>query len=371
MQTVINQFVYFAYFQCLFLLFIYAFSPNNRKNINGYLVFLVLLLAIGLTGRIISISELFEENFRFYAFSEFSILMFGSTIYLFTRSSLTGKKFEAMELLHYLPGTIYILIIIFYFMIPSDQVIGERFKSGELNRTITLLVGIGLAFNITYWILSCRLFFVTKKKLRNELSYAIKTRFFSNFLIAIGLCLVSWLIIYLVSTLEHNTLERTARRTIWLSIALIILFITYYGMKEPELFKVGEQVKPRKYQQSKLSIAELDNLKIRLEELMIEKKPYLNRKLVKSELSEMLGISNPEIARLLNERIGMNFFEYINYYRIKEFVALAQSDKAKNLTFFGLAQEAGFNSKTTFNKSFKKLMGTSPKEYFNQSISQL
>ncbi|WP_432264962.1 AraC family transcriptional regulator [Croceitalea rosinachiae] len=31
---------------------------------------------------------------------------------------------------------------------------------------------------------------------------------------------------------------------------------------------------------------------------------------------------------------------------------------------FVLEQEAGFNSKTTFNKSFKNLMGTSPSRYF-------
>nr|WP_298930308.1 helix-turn-helix domain-containing protein [uncultured Allomuricauda sp.] len=365
MQAIINQFVYFAYFQSLFLLFIYLFSPKNRKNINGYLAFLIVLLAVGLTGRIIYISEVFGQNFRFYSFSEFSILMFGSTIYLFTRSSLTGKKFKPADLLHYVPGIIYILVIVFYFMIPSDQVIGERFKSGELFRTITLLVGIGLAFNLTYWVLSCQLFFNTKKKLRNELSYSIKTKFFSNFLIAIGLCLLCWMVIYFISTQGYETIERNARRTIWLSIALIILFIAYYGMREPELFKVSEQVKAKKYQQSKLSITELDNLKIELEKLMIEKKPYLNRKLVKSELSEMLGISNPEIARLLNERIGMNFFEYVNYYRIKEFVELAKSQKVENLTFFGLAQEAGFNSKTTFNKSFKKLMGMPPKDYFH------
>ena len=32
-----------------------------------------------------------------------------------------------------------------------------------------------------------------------------------------------------------------------------------------------------------------------------------------------------------------------------------------------IAQEAGFNSKTTFNKSFKKIMGHSPSEYFSKS----
>lgn len=364
MQTIINQFVYFAYFQSLFLLFIYIFSPKNRKNINGYLAFLIVLLAVGLTGRIIYISGIFGQNFRFYAFSEFSILMFGSTIYLFTRSSLKGKKFNLSDLIHYIPGVLYILIIVIYFMLPSDQIIGERAKSGELFRVITLLVGTGLAFNITYWILSCRLFFQVKKKLRNELSFSIKTRFFSNFLIAIGLCLTCWLVVYFISIFGFDTIERTVRRTIWLSIALIILFITYYGIKEPELFKFGKQTGNKKYQQSKLSMEDLDNLKVALETLMIEKKPYLNRKLVKSELSEMLGISNPEIARLLNERIGMNFFEYVNYYRIKEFVELAKSQKVENLTFFGLAQEAGFNSKTTFNKSFKKLMGMPPKDYF-------
>jgi len=96
---------------------------------------------------------------------------------------------------------------------------------------------------------------------------------------------------------------------------------------------------------------------------MEEKQPYLNNKLLKAELAKMMGVSNPELARLLNERIGMNFFEYVNYFRIKEFIRLAKSEKGKNMTFFGLAQEAGFNSKTTFNKSFKKLMGLTPKEY--------
>ena len=82
----------------------------------------------------------------------------------------------------------------------------------------------------------------------------------------------------------------------------------------------------------------------------------------------MLGISNPELARLLNERIGMNFFNFVNYYRIKEFIELAKTDKAKGFTFFGLAQEAGFNSKTTFNKAFRSLMGTSPSAYFGKEV---
>ncbi|WP_109436974.1 helix-turn-helix domain-containing protein [Aquimarina sp. AU119] len=364
MQTLLNQLVYFGYFQSIFLLFIYLFSPKNRKNINGYVAFLVVVLMIGLSGRVIYISEVFGKNFRFIAFSEFATLLFGSTIYLFTRSSLLKKRFSYQNLLHYIPGVFYIIFVIFMFMLPTDQEMGLRVKSGELFRTITIFIGIGLLFNITYWAMSLHLFFVFKKELRDELSYTVKTQFFLNFLIAIGICLLCWVIVYFISIFGFEMIERTARETIWLSIALIILFIAYYGMISPDLFKIIPPSIHKKYTQSKLSKKDLDVLKAQLDTLMIEKKPYLNRKLLKAELAEMLGVSSPEIARLLNENVGMNFFEYINYYRIKEFVELAKSEKNQNLTFFGIAQEAGFNSKTTFNKSFKKLMGTSPKEYF-------
>lgn len=71
---------------------------------------------------------------------------------------------------------------------------------------------------------------------------------------------------------------------------------------------------------------------------------------------------------MLNEQVGMNFFEYVNYYRIKAFIELAKTEKAKSMTLFGLAQEVGFNSKTTFTNAFKRLMGTTPSQYFKSNL---
>lgn len=365
MQSFLNQLVYFGYFQSLFLLFIYVFSPKKRKSINKYVAFLVLVLSIGLTGRVLYISGFFGDNYRWVTFSEFSTLLFGATIYLFTRSSLLNKPFSRKELLHYLPAVIYNLGVTIAFIIPSDHILKTRIQSGLQFRITLIFIAIGLAFNITYWIKSLMIFLKFKKDIQNEISYFIKSQFFLNFLIAIGICLLCWFLMFLNWLLDYELFNRVSWQVIWISIALIILFITFYGMKEPDLFKISNIITPKKYVQSKLSHNQLDDLKSQLDHLMIEKKPYLNRKLLKSELAEMLGVSNPEIARLLNERIGMNFFEYVNYYRIKEFIDLAKTDQAKNMTFFGLAQEAGFNSKTTFNKSFKDLMGTTPKEYFS------
>lgn len=368
MQTVLDQLVYFGFFQSLLLLGIYFTSPSKRRHINSYMAFLIFVLFIGLAGKVLYSVEIWGRNFRLIALSEFSALLFGPSVYLFTLSTLKRKAYKYDDLVHYVPGLLYSIFILVYFLIPTDEILGERKQSGELMRVIYACHAVGLAVNISYWALSWKVFRRFCENLKNEFSYSLRTRFMSNFLLLIGICLFIWTALFLISVFGYSMLERNARPYIWIILSLMILFITYYGMVAPQVLRIAPQEKSGKYKQSKLAPSDMDRLKGELNNLMLEKKPYLNRKLLKAELAEMLGVSNPELARLLNENIGMNFFEYVNYYRIKEFVELAKTEKAKQLTFYGLAQEAGFNSKTTFNKSFKKLMGTSPSAYFNQQV---
>lgn len=369
MQSVLNQLVYFGFLQGLFLLCIYLFSPKSRKSSNGYLTFLIIVLMVGLSGRILNATEVFGTNPRFTSVSEFANLLFGSTVYLFVRSSLLNKRFAFKDLIHYVPALIYSTLILLLFIIPSNEAIGDRYKDGGLFVHVATFIGFALIFNIGYWVASYRMFIKFKRQLNNELSYVVNTQFLRNFLLAIGFCLLVWVTFYFISFFGFDLIERQARNFIWTSISVIILFVAYYTIKESELTKVQKLIVEKKYAQSRLSHDDLNRLKTQLDKLMEEKKPYLNRNLMKADLAGMLGVNNPEIARLLNENIGMNFFEYVNYYRIREFLELAKTERAKTLTFFGLAQEAGFNSKTTFNKSFKKITGSSPREYFTYNLS--
>ena len=163
-------------------------------------------------------------------------------------------------------------------MIPTDEVIVSKIKRGELYTVVSILVGIGLTFNCTYWFLSLRQFLRFRNNLKNELSYNLKTQFFLNFLIAIGICLLVWIGMYFISLFGPETIEREARKFIWLGIAFIILFIAYYGMIAPDSPNTIFQ-SFQKYSQSKLSHKDLDVLKTQLEQMMTAKKPYLNTKL--------------------------------------------------------------------------------------------
>ena len=364
MIDISNQLVYFAFLQGLFLLAIFFISHKKRQQINVYLLMLIILLMLGLVAKIGHFAWGWQRQLK--GLSEFSILFFGPTIYLFTQSILSSKRFSNSDLFHYIPGVVYSLVVTFYYILPPTEVIAERIASGELYRVVHILVGLGLTVNITYFVLSVLEFNRLNDSLQAEASYVLNISFVRNFLLAIGICLLIWLSVYLISFGNHTQIEIVSREFIWLAIALIVLFIAYYQMVAPSVFQFHQFSTEVKYAQSKFSTADLDRLKLELEEIMEQKKPYLNARLLKTELAELMNINAPELSRLLNERIGMSFFEYVNYHRIHEFIRLAKSPIIEQKTLLGLAQEAGFNSKSTFNKSFKQIMGRPPSEYLKK-----
>jgi AraC-like DNA-binding protein len=76
------------------------------------------------------------------------------------------------------------------------------------------------------------------------------------------------------------------------------------------------------------------------------------------------------MSKTLNDSFQKNFFDFINTYRTEAFKEKLDDPKFQNYTFLAVAYEAGFNSKTAFNRSFKRVTGQSPSEYL-QSINQI
>lgn len=107
----------------------------------------------------------------------------------------------------------------------------------------------------------------------------------------------------------------------------------------------------------------------KLETLMVQRQPYRNPDLSIAELSEMLKTKSHVLSKLLNEHYNKNFRDFINEYRINEFIRISTSDSNKNFTFLALAYEVGFNSKSTFNLAFKKSKGLSPRDFFKLNYS--
>lgn len=116
-------------------------------------------------------------------------------------------------------------------------------------------------------------------------------------------------------------------------------------------------------QKTGLTPQELHYWKTRLERLMTEQQLYLEPELTLSDLATRLKTNISIVSAVVNTAFGKNFNDYINEQRVQIFQARAKDPKLAHLTLLGIALDCGFNSKTTFNRAFKKHTGTSPTEW--------
>jgi len=150
----------------------------------------------------------------------------------------------------------------------------------------------------------------------------------------------------------------------------LIYWIGYKGMVQPEIFNQtlykGEVISDElinidsttsNVDNNKKDILVFNKIK---EEITI-KKLYTNPNLNLRALAINLDIKEKELSRIINTETS--FYQLINSFRVEEFKKLIQSPKATQLSLLGLANEAGFSSKSTFYSTFKKLEGMTPKQY--------
>ena len=96
------------------------------------------------------------------------------------------------------------------------------------------------------------------------------------------------------------------------------------------------------------------------------KRYYQDPELGLSKLAERLEINPHELSRIINMGFKKNFNDFINEYRVADVARKMQDPAFDHITLLGIAFESGFNSKTTFNRTFKQITGKSPAEYKNQ-----
>ena len=108
-----------------------------------------------------------------------------------------------------------------------------------------------------------------------------------------------------------------------------------------------------------------ENLHGRLKKLMESEKIYTESELSLSDLANLLNTLPNYLSQVINDKEGKNFYDYINMLRIEEFKMMVSRPENKKYTLLSLSYDCGFNSKSSFNKNFKKVTGQSPSEYLN------
>ncbi|MBS7253116.1 helix-turn-helix domain-containing protein [Flavobacterium branchiicola] len=187
-------------------------------------------------------------------------------------------------------------------------------------------------------------------------------------------------------TASKNLLRYTASREVflWGNVLMVIMalcvicWFVMTALNHPELFrginsnlkltkdilpKVENEISEVKDIQSEAISNQISALK----QYMTEKEPFLDPSLTIQELGNQINIPVRDLSVLINHHIDQHFFDFVNEYRIQKAMQILK-DKAKSqLTVLEILYEVGFNSKSSFNTSFKKYTNLTPTAYRNAS----
>ncbi|HMI78310.1 MAG TPA: helix-turn-helix domain-containing protein [Ferruginibacter sp.] len=145
-------------------------------------------------------------------------------------------------------------------------------------------------------------------------------------------------------------------------IIYIVVFILLYRKKTNDLSSFSTQ----KYADKKLDSAEAQLIIGKLKRAMTEKELFKNPNLKVNDLAKEINVSGHQLSQVLNDNIEKNFTLFVNEYRINEACKILSENT--NLTIDAIGDEVGFNAKSTFFSTFKKIKGMTPSVY-QQSIT--
>jgi len=153
----------------------------------------------------------------------------------------------------------------------------------------------------------------------------------------------------------------------WFSIIVMLFTGTSFGYYAIHRHKIHNRVK--KYGTSSLDPQKADEVIPHLLRLMTEEKLYLNPNLNLKVIAKQVRIHYNHLSRIINERFGMKYNDFINRYRILEAQEMLLDNNGDSKNILEIMYDCGFYSKSVFNTAFKKFTGMTPSE-FKRSNSQ-
>lgn len=272
--------------------------------------------------------------------------------------------------LHFLPAIfLYIYLIDFFRLSPEEKIHvfkyeGKVPKYETFSSVMLILISIS---GVIYVYFTYRLLQQHRKNIINQFSYQEKINLDWIKYLFIGMGLI-WAVIWL----------RGNDNLIFLSVVIFVIFLGYFGIKQVGIFtnklpienetfsKELEVEKTKKYEKSSLTEEMTENIHIQLQKVMDEERLYENPELSLNDLANHLNVHPNNLSQVINANEGKTFFDYINYHRVEAFKSIVKMPQNQKFTLLGLAYDCGFNSKTSFNRNFKKATGFAPSEYLKQ-----
>lgn len=343
-------------------------STKYNKIANKILATILFLLSYRLIIQIMRLFGLGYYDSWYYIMIDLSWLH-GALIYYYAKAQTQPNlNFKRKEFIHLLPVIIQIIISVFV-RIQNLYWDGTKESLSWLgyygyviwmnNSTIYIIASL-LIILYSYKSLKLlnsinELYEISKKKL--IWIKRILIAFLIYFTLVLMVLLVDLIVFKSSNGGSYFYFTRFYYYPFFIGIAIITYWIGIEGFSrrnDPELIL-----------KNTINKDEMLRLKVISEKLidaMEMKELYKNQELSLEILSKEIKVKPYLISKCLSEVLNKRFNDFVNEYRVKQVQLLLKDKGNSKYTLLSLALDAGFNSKSSFNRAIKKHLGISPSE---------
>ncbi len=362
------------------LVALWLLQVRDKKSPSNYLfICLLLAIAVHLTIKFVIFNFIPDESIR-HEMNTFIGASYGPLIYLYTLSR-TQKDFSAAKKWYaFIP--LFILMIA-YLTVSCVFFVLNRTDQTLLNLYNNLSLYFMFAINLYYPLKSLLIVYRHKADGLNRDEYDIIVRISRCILLMESTVVIGKTFLYFYPEKFH-VINISARIVVYFLLLIICLLIirknlktgmnnplknpsddsfgilgnTNRGEEEPVLNHIDYEIK-------------FGTLWQNMDRLVRQKQLYRDCDLNLDKLALQTEISKYQISEMLNGYKQKPFYRYINEYRIQYFKNMLEQaiEKDENINFLSFAYEAGFKSKSSFNRYFKEITGKTPSLYYKSLIS--
>jgi len=302
---------------------------------------------------------------------------YGPLLLLYAKWMTTEKpRFDPRYLWHFAPFLTFLIATLVFIdqrvMQGTDGfLVKDRFVSFRIVYAITFFVSI-TAYSVATFVIINR----HQKRLKQLISYSTG-RITLQWLLGLSITFYAgYVIMFIFGGIDIMTgfMPFDPYEISFIGLTILTFLFGVFGFHQPSIFeevvRVESHAKPmaieqdtKKYQKSGLRQKDVADYVNKIRKYMVIEKPYLDRELTIYNLSDQLKIPRHILSEVINEHMGMNFYNLVNEYRVNEVKERMSGEDMKHLTILAIAYDSGFNSKSSFNTIFKEKTGQTPSEY--------
>lgn len=315
---------------------------KHRSEVsNVYFILFLLVIGIQLTFKVLTKSLLMDEV-RFFYISSYQLpFLIGPILFLYMHSRNKGY-FSRTHLLHFVPFALAVLMATSYHVGWVKHLHVHPYVYAAFQLSSLTVYGIA--------------------------AYRISASRFRSFIIAVTSIESILAITLAVMVVYYGRFPDV--RLVFIALTLLIYWISYKMMADQGYFikKQNGRNGSGKYAHSSLKPKESSRIETMMTSLLIDNKLFTQSSLTIDGLASQIDTSRHHLSQVINEKLNKTYNEYINELRVDEARRRLCDPASLKYTIAAIAHDAGFNSVSTFNETFRKQYGTTPSRFRDERL---